>query len=138
MEQMAFDEKVAAQLDAFYRTRDVIHRRELALAALDVQPADAVVDIGCGPGFYVAALAEQAASVTGIDPSASMLAVAAHKTEQHRNVTLVEGEAIPLPLEEASMDRALSVHPTVRPWRLFAPVGLASRRAGMSESAWQR
>jgi ubiquinone/menaquinone biosynthesis C-methylase UbiE len=109
MEQMAFDEKVAAQLDAFYRTRDVIRRRELALAALDVQPADAVVDIGCGPGFYVAALAEQAASVTGIDPSASMLAVAARKTERHRNVTLVEGEAIPLPLDEASMDRALSV-----------------------------
>ena len=109
MEQMAFDAKVAAQLDAFYRTRDVIRRRELALAALDVQPADAVVDIGCGPGFYVAALAEQAASVTGIDPSASMLAVAARRTEGHRNVTLVEGEAIPLPLEEASMDRALSV-----------------------------
>jgi ubiquinone/menaquinone biosynthesis C-methylase UbiE len=109
MEQMAFNDKVAAQLDAFYRTRDVIRRRELALAALDVQPADAVVDIGCGPGFYVAALAEQAASVVGIDPSASMLAVAARKAERRKNVTLVEGEAIPLPLEDASMDRALSV-----------------------------
>ncbi|HEY2202739.1 MAG TPA: methyltransferase domain-containing protein, partial [Solirubrobacteraceae bacterium] len=109
MEHMAFDEKVAAQLDAFYRTRDVIRRRELALAALDAQPADAVLDIGCGPGFYVAALAEQAASVTGIDPSASMLAMAARKTEGHRNVTLREGEATALPLDEASVDRALSV-----------------------------
>jgi len=109
MEQMAFDEKVAAQLDAFYRTRDVIRRRDLALAALDAQPADVVVDIGCGPGFYVAALAEQAASVTGIDPSASMLALAARKTEGRDNVTLLEGEAIPLPLADASMDRALSV-----------------------------
>src|SRR3954453_10475732 len=109
MEQMAFDEKVAAQLDALYRTRDVVRRRELALAALDVQPTDAVVDIGCGPGFYVAALAEQAASVTGIDPSASMLALAARKTEGRDNVTLLEGEAIPLPLADASMDRALSV-----------------------------
>src|SRR4051794_10505820 len=98
MEHMAFDEKVAAQLDAFYRTRDVIRRRELALAALDAQPADAVVDIGCGPGFYVAALAEQAARVTGIDPSASMLAMAARKTEGHRNVTLLPGEATALPL----------------------------------------
>src|SRR3954452_3194362 len=109
MEQMAFDEKVAAQLDAFYRTRDAIRRRELALAALDVQPADAVVDIGCGPGFYVAALAEQAASVTGIDPSASMLTVAARKTAGHSNVTLLQGEANPLPLADGSMDRALSV-----------------------------
>jgi arsenite methyltransferase len=109
MEHMAFDDKVAAQLDAFYRTRDVIRRRELALAALDAQPADAVVDIGCGPGFYVAALAGQAASVTGIDPSSSMLAVAAHKTQGHRNVTLREGDATALPLDEASMDRALSV-----------------------------
>src|SRR3954462_3832983 len=104
MEQMAFDEKVAAQFDAFYRTRDVIRRRELALAALDVQPADAVVDIGCGPGFYVAALAEQAASVTGIDPSAPMLALAARKTEGHSNVTLREGEASALPFGEASLD----------------------------------
>src|SRR3954454_13616319 len=101
MEHMAFDEKVAAQLDAFYRTRDVIRRRELALATLDAQPGDAVLDIGCGPGFYVAALAEQAASVTGVAPSASMLALAARKTEGRRNVTLREGEAIRLPLDEA-------------------------------------
>jgi arsenite methyltransferase len=109
VEQIVFDEEVAAQLDAFYRTRDVIRRRELALAALDAQPSDSVVDIGCGPGFYVAALAEQAASVTGIDPSASMLAIAGRKTEGHGNVTLLQAEAIPLPLEDASMDRALSV-----------------------------
>jgi ubiquinone/menaquinone biosynthesis C-methylase UbiE len=109
MEQIVFDERVAAQLDAFYRTRDVVRRRELALAALDAQPGDSVVDIGCGPGFYVAALAKQAASVTGIDPSGSMLAVAARKTEGHDNVTLLQGEAMPLPLEDASMDRALSV-----------------------------
>jgi ubiquinone/menaquinone biosynthesis C-methylase UbiE len=109
MEQMAFDAKVAAQLDAFYRTRDVIRRRELALAALDVQPADAAVDIGCGPGFYVAALAEKAGRVTGIDRSASMLALAARKTDGYRNVTLLEGEATSLPLEDASIDRALSV-----------------------------
>ena len=109
MDQIVFDEKVAAQLDAFYRTRDVIRRRELALAALDAQPGDSVVDIGCGPGFYVAALAEQAANVTGIDPSASMLALAARRTEAHGNVTLLQAEAIPLPLEDASMDRALSV-----------------------------
>jgi arsenite methyltransferase len=109
VEQLVFDEAVAAQLDAFYRTRDVIRRRELALAALDAQPADSVVDIGCGPGFYVAALAEQAANVTGIDPSASMLAMAARKTEGNHNVTLLQAEAIPLPLEDASMDRALSV-----------------------------
>jgi arsenite methyltransferase len=109
MEQLVFDEKVAAQLDAFYRTRDVVRRRDLALAALDAQPGDAVLDIGCGPGFYVAALAERAAAVTGIDQSASMLALAARKTEGHDNVTLLEGEAIPLPLGDASMDRVLSV-----------------------------
>src|SRR3954469_4057006 len=109
MEQMAFDKNVAAQLDAFYRTRDVVRRRDLALAALDAQPRDVVVDVGCGPGFYVAALAEQAATVTGIDPSASMLALAERKTEGHRNVTLLKGEAIPLPLADASTDRLLSV-----------------------------
>src|SRR5436853_7391209 len=109
MDRMVFDEKVAAQLDAFYRTRDVIRRRDLALAALDAQPGDFVVDVGCGPGFYVAALAEQAGTVTGIDPSASMLALAERKTKDHGNVTLLKGEAIPLPLGDASMDRVLSV-----------------------------
>ena len=49
-----------------------------------------------------------------------MLAVAAHKTEGHRNVTLVEGEAIPLPSRmlrwtARSRSKSSSTSPTSRP-----------------------
>jgi len=65
MEQMAFDEKVAAQLDAFYRTRDVIRRRDLALAALDAQPADVVVQVPSSEG--IAALGSSVGAVGVVD-----------------------------------------------------------------------
>ncbi|HYF26365.1 MAG TPA: hypothetical protein VD931_11555, partial [Baekduia sp.] len=49
-----FDEQVAAQLEAVYQTRDVVRRRQLVFEALDPRPGDRVLDLGCGPGFYVA------------------------------------------------------------------------------------
>ncbi|MEA2449910.1 MAG: hypothetical protein QOG63_1842, partial [Thermoleophilaceae bacterium] len=53
MDQLVFDERVAAQLEAFYRSRDVRRRRALVVDALAPQAGDVVLDVGCGPGFYV-------------------------------------------------------------------------------------
>jgi SAM-dependent methyltransferase len=36
----------------------VLRRHELVRAALDAQPGDRVLDVGCGPGFYVTELLE--------------------------------------------------------------------------------
>jgi arsenite methyltransferase len=48
-------------------------------------------------------------SVVGIDSSQPMLAVAAHRSEGHDNVTFHEADATSLPVENASFDAALSV-----------------------------
>ena len=64
------------------------------------------------PGFFVAELLEQVGSdgsVVGIDSSQPMLAVAAHRSEGHDNVSFHEADATSLPVEDASFDAALSV-----------------------------
>ena len=111
-DQIQFDERMAAGLDVLYRTRDVRRRRTSVLDALAAQPGDRVLDLGCGPGFYVADIAERIGpdgAVTGIDPSDAMLAMTARRTEDAANVTLAEGGADAIPAEDAAFDRAVSV-----------------------------
>jgi SAM-dependent methyltransferase len=57
--QLTFDEGIAERFDARYRTRDIVHRRELVYRPLDVKPGDRILDVGCGPGFVVAELLGQ-------------------------------------------------------------------------------
>jgi arsenite methyltransferase len=54
MSQLVFDEKLVAQLEELYATRDVLRRRRLIREALDVRAGERILDVGCGPGFYVA------------------------------------------------------------------------------------
>jgi arsenite methyltransferase len=39
-----------------YHARDVLRRRRLVRAALGAKPAERILDVGCGPGFYLAEL----------------------------------------------------------------------------------
>lgn len=112
MSEMVFDEGIAAYLETFYRTRDVRRRRGLVLDALDPQPGDRVVDVGCGPGFYLADVLDRVGpegAVTGVDIAEAMLAITARRVEGRPNATVAEGSATAIPLPDASVDRALSV-----------------------------
>lgn len=112
MSQLVFDESLVAQLEELYRTRDVLRRRALIRQALEAQPGERVLDAGCGPGFYVSELIEQVGpegSVTGVDGSPQMLAVAAKRNEGAPNARFAEGDLTRLPVEDGSFDRALSV-----------------------------
>ena len=112
MSQLEFDESTARQLEVLYATRDVLRRRQLVREALGAAPGERILDMGCGPGFYVAELLEQVGSggsVVGIDSSRPMLAVAAQRSEGHDNVAFHEADATSLPVEDASFDAALSV-----------------------------
>ena len=91
-DQIDFDERIAAQLEVVYRTRDIRRRRALAQEALASQPGDEVLDVGCGPGFYVADILDivgENGAVTGVDASAAMLAIAGRKAGDRPNVRLV-------------------------------------------------
>ncbi|MHB8691326.1 MAG: methyltransferase domain-containing protein [Solirubrobacteraceae bacterium] len=71
-----------------------------------------VLDVGCGPGFYVAELLDTVGpegAVAGVDRSREMLAVAAKRTAGTPNVGFHEAGATGLPFENESFDRALSV-----------------------------
>ena len=112
MSQLVFDEKIVEQLEVLYRSRDVLRRRKLVYEALDAQPGDSVLDVGCGPGFYSRELLDQVGSggsVTGVDQSAQMLVVAKRRSEGSGNVRFDEGDATALPVESGAFDRALSV-----------------------------
>jgi arsenite methyltransferase len=110
--QLEFDRRLVQRLERLYATRDVLRRRELVREALGARPGDRVLDVGCGPGFYVTELLEAVGpegSVAGVDSSADMLAVAAKRAAGHGNVTFHEADATSLPVPDASFERAVCV-----------------------------
>jgi arsenite methyltransferase len=112
MSQLEFDEQEAKHLEAMYEIGDARRRRALARAALAAAPGERILDVGCGPGFYCAELLAEvgeSGSVTGVDSSAAMLALAARRCAGHDNVELLEGEAVALPVPDESFDAALAV-----------------------------
>jgi arsenite methyltransferase len=112
MSQLVFDEKIVEQLEVVYRSRDILRRRKLVYEALGAEPGDRVLDVGCGPGFYSRELLDQVGpegSVTGVDQSPQMLAVAKRRSEGFGNAAFEEGAATALPVEDSAFDRALSV-----------------------------
>jgi SAM-dependent methyltransferase len=112
MSKLQFDQSMVDGLERFYATRDVLRRRSLVHAALDAKPGDRVLDVGCGPGFYVLELIERVGrdgSVVGVDVSRDMLAVAAERADGHENVEFAEGIATALPLPDGSFNGCVSV-----------------------------
>ncbi|MBV8462142.1 MAG: class I SAM-dependent methyltransferase [Acidimicrobiales bacterium] len=68
-------------------------------------PDDTVVDVGCGPGAAVRRAAGRASTVTGVDPSPTMLRVARLLSQPLQNARFVEGtaEALPVPSDSVSV-----------------------------------
>ncbi len=112
MSQLVFDEQLSRQLESNYSRRDFLRRRRLVHEALGAQPGERVLDIGCGPGFYVSELVDRvgkAGAVVGVDISADMLNLAKKRCEGHANVAFHEASATALPVDDSSFDAALSV-----------------------------
>jgi arsenite methyltransferase len=90
----------------------VLRRRQLVRDAIAPAPGEAILDVGCGPGFYVAELLEQVGpegAVVGVDASPDMLAMAARRSEDHDNVAFHQADATSLPVDDESFDAAFSV-----------------------------
>jgi ubiquinone/menaquinone biosynthesis C-methylase UbiE len=109
---LVFDEELAARLESIYRTRDILRRRALVRDALAASPGERILDVGCGPGFYVAELLEtvgETGAVVGVDNSPQMLAVAAQRVAGRANAAFHEADATSLPVEDGAFDAAFSV-----------------------------
>ncbi len=63
-----------------------------------------VLDLGCGTGFHLPRFAEDAASVIGVEPHPSLVALARRRTRGLAAVDVREGVAQRVPLPEASVD----------------------------------
>ncbi|MEV6924842.1 methyltransferase domain-containing protein [Dactylosporangium sp. NPDC051485] len=84
------------------------YKRNL-LAALDLRPGNAVLDVGCGPGTDLPSLASavgDAGTVIGVDRDPVMVERAQQRTAAHSRVEVRAGDAHALPLGDASIDRA--------------------------------
>ncbi|HEY6540567.1 MAG TPA: class I SAM-dependent methyltransferase [Ktedonobacteraceae bacterium] len=86
---------------------DQIHQTTLALATGIVHHPTSVLDVGCGTGKLVrrARVFWPEAQFTGVDPANGMIEVAKRLTP---NATFFTGMAEALPLQDASVDLALS------------------------------
>jgi SAM-dependent methyltransferase len=107
--QYRTDANLAARqsIYAYQEPRLYLPERTLDLAGLT--GGEAVADIGCGNGAYLAALAHRghAGPLLGMDLSTGMLH-AAHRRAPH--VRLIAGDAAAMPLRDHTSDVTLAMH----------------------------
>lgn len=77
--------------------------RDAVVAMLDPLHAASLVDVGCGEGYYTAAMATAVGEVVGVDIAKPAVRLAA---KQHRSITWLVGSGARLPLADASVDVA--------------------------------
>jgi ubiquinone/menaquinone biosynthesis C-methylase UbiE len=115
-----------------------VARNRWAVQLLDVQPTDRVIELGCGPGVAIAALAARATRglVVGVDHSQVMIGQARRRNRaaiRAGRVRLVHSPVERLSIGDGPFDAALAVN-TVGMWpdptarlrelaRLLAPGG---------------
>ena len=111
MSMLQFDDDGARHIQRVYSTPDVVQQRAEVLAFLAAKPGERVLDIGSGPGFLVASLADAVGpdgTVHGLDQSAPMNTIAREVIGDKPWVTLDEGDAMALPYPDGAFDAAVS------------------------------
>src|SRR5207245_9577255 len=111
MTELHFDDEAAKQLVAAYVTPDVVALREQFLRVLGPRPGERVLDVGSGPGFLAAAIAEAVGStgaVSGVDISEGLLAVARSHCARQPWVEFRYADATRLPFADHEFDAAIS------------------------------
>ena len=104
---------VLGMVAGWIMARTNVQNNEWAIAALDVQAGDHVLEIGFGPGTAIRRLAEKARFVAGVDPSEVMVRQARARNRRaiaEGRVELRQGSVSALPYESERFDRVLSVN----------------------------
>ncbi len=103
---MPFDAATSRRVAATYTTPDIVRQRLAIIAALGLRRGERVLDVGSGPGYLALEMSElvgPAGSVTGVDPSPAMLAIASAQPSaaDAAPVLFRPGEATALPGADA-------------------------------------
>ena len=104
------DHGTARRFETLYQSPKVLARRQKAHQMLGLGLGESVLDIGFGPGFYAAEMAEavgRSGHVDGIDTSESMLALAKARCAKLPWVTLQLGDAVQLPYPDSTFTAVL-------------------------------
>ncbi len=116
--------------------------KQALLDALDLHRDHTVLDIGCGPGADLPAMAELAGRVVGVDVDPAMVEEARRRTA-HLPVEVSVGDAHALPLEDHSVDRARIdrvLHQVADPAAALAELRRVLRptgRAALAQPDWE-
>ena len=109
---LEFDSATTAILEDVYQGADFTRRRRASFDLLAPARGEVIIDIGSGPGHMLIDIARAVGSdghAIGIDPSAPMRDTAQNLASGRGNVTVLDGSATELPLEDSSADKAVSV-----------------------------
>lgn len=103
------------RLIAFIMARETWSQNVRAIEGLGIAENDHVLDVGCGPGRSISALASLAPEgrVVGVDPSELMAEVAVRRNRRlvkTRRAEVVVASTASLPFEDNTFDKALCVH----------------------------
>lgn len=104
----------------FGRRSSNVRRNRWAVELLDIQPTDRVIELGCGPGVAVAALADRATQglVVGVDHSEVVISQARRRNAdliRQGRVRLIHAPVERLQVTDGPFDAALAVN-TVGMW----------------------
>lgn len=110
-----------------------------AVGELRVQPGDAVLEIGFGPGVAIELLAHRVTvgSIAGVDASAEMVAMASRRNARAiraGKVALKGGRAEALPYVDASFDKVFAIN-SMRFWADPAGSVTPGRAGGLDQVA---
>ncbi|MEU4000789.1 methyltransferase domain-containing protein [Streptomyces fungicidicus] len=119
--------------------------KQRLLDLLDIRAGQTVLDVGCGPGTDLPALAERAGdggTVIGVDHDPAMLLRARERTAGLDRVEVREGDAHALPVAPGTVDRAridrVLMH-VAEPADVLGQLRRATRpgaRIGLAEPDW--
>jgi ubiquinone/menaquinone biosynthesis C-methylase UbiE len=102
------------QVDTYYEPKEPAHQRRIdkILSYLEPGPAEKILDVGCGVGTFVFHGAKKGAVCFGVDYSREAIRTAAilsHRYHLEKNMHLVVGNALELPLVSESVEKMTSI-----------------------------
>lgn len=111
MAVLEYDDEATRRLLAMYVTPDVVAQRAEFLEAFGPVPGERVLDVGAGPGFLAAAMAEAvgtSGSVCGVDVSEPLLKIARSECGDRDAIEFRHGDAASLPYPDEAFDAVVS------------------------------
>jgi arsenite methyltransferase len=129
--QAAHPHGPVGRLIAWNWIRETAVVNDVAIELLTARPGERICEIGFGPGRTLARLADAGVQVIGVDVSADMVNLAVRRNSNAvaaGHIRVVEGDGTALPVDDRTLDGALSVH-SIYFWPDAAAVLTELRRA---------